>query len=121
MHVAAWGEDQTILGSPLEDAPESPWPQTLLGSQTDPTFGFLIEHGKVDVVTGINPWLFERFGLDCPRAVEWALGESRRCTKELVSETAFGTCGFYRGLPDSVIQDWRKKARSLGLVGDNRP
>ncbi|MEZ5502423.1 MAG: hypothetical protein R3E50_07085 [Halioglobus sp.] len=99
MHVAAWGEEQTILGSPLEDAPRSPWPQTLLDSLTDPTLGFLIEEGKVDVVTGSNPWLFKRFGLDCPRAVEWAVSESHRCTSELVRDTEFGDRGYYSGLP----------------------
>lgn len=116
MAVAAWGEDKSILGFPLEDAPESPWPQTLLDNQIDPTFEFLIKDGAVHVLPGENPVLFKRFGLDCPQAVEWALSESRRCVKEAVGETAFGNRGYYPGLPDSVIHDWRIRAQSLGLV-----
>ncbi len=120
MTVAAWGNDQTILGYPLMDAPESPWPQTLLDSQTDPTFGFLISDGTVQVLPGNNPWLFDRFGLNCSEAVEWAVRETRRCAKETVSETAFGNRGYDRGLPDSVIHDWRKRAQSFGLVDESR-
>lgn len=117
MTVAAWGEDKTILGFPLEDAPESPWPQTLLDCQIDPSFEFLISDGTAKVLPGENPALFKlRYGLDCPQAVEWALSESRRCAKEAVSETAFGDRGYYPGLPDRIIHDWRRRAQSLGLV-----
>ncbi len=117
MTVAAWGDDKTILGLALEDAPESPWPQTLLENQIDPTFEFLISDGTAKVLPGEDPILFKRrYGLDCPKAVEWALSESRRCAKEAVSETAFGDRGYYPGLPDSIIHDWRVRAQSLGLV-----
>ena len=76
----------------------------------------LINDGAVKVLPGENPVLFERYGLDCPQAVEWALRESRRCAKEAVSETAFGDRGYYPGLPDAIIHDWRRRAQSLGLV-----
>lgn len=116
MNVAAWGTDQTILGAPIFDAPESPWPQELLDGQSIPSFGFMIGDGKVAVVEGANPWLFDCFGLNCSEAVEKALGEVRRCARQAVRETAFGDRGLYAGLPDNVIHDWCALARSMELV-----
>jgi hypothetical protein len=120
MHVAAWGTGRSILGYPLMDAPESPWPQALLDSQPEPTFGFLIGNGAVEVVQGTDRRLFERFGLHYSRAVERTLSEMRRCAGEAVRETMFGDRAHNRGIPDKIIHDWLKRARSLGLVDEIR-
>lgn len=107
MDVAAWGDDGSILGYPLHDAPPAPWPAALRLAARSPRVGFLIGGGVVDVVDGRDPRLFRRYGLPLSRAVEAALRDTRRNRQG-------------RAIPPGMIASWHRRALAKGLVGPDR-
>lgn len=116
MDVAVWcSAAGSMLGFPMTDALETPWPPELLARVSVPTVGFLVGNGDVATVRGFDRRLFAGFGLHYPQAVETALGETRRLGAMGVVETEFGHRD-HRGLPDAVLQGWAAKARALGLA-----
>ncbi len=116
MDVAVWcSADGSMLGFPMTDALETPWPPELLARVAVPTVGFLLREGEVTTVRGFDRRLFAGFGIRYPQAVERVLQETRRLAASAVTDSAFGPRD-RPGLPDAVLQGWITRARSLGLT-----
>jgi hypothetical protein len=116
MDVAVWcSAGASMLGFPMEDALESPWPPELLARVAVPTVGFLVGGGEVTTLRGFDARLFARFGLRFPQAAELALSEARRTDGLATQASAFGLRN-WRGLQDAVVNGWIAKARALGLT-----
>lgn len=121
LDVGVWGHGEAVLGSPMVDAPPTPWPSDLSARVGPPTVGFLIEAGSVEVVEGTSPRLFQRFGSKCALAVERALTDVRRCRGGANLASIYGEPGVGYGVSDAVVEAWREVAQSLGLVGPDPP
>jgi hypothetical protein len=103
MDVAFWGylSPYGYRGCPLMEAPRSPWPQDFLDSVAEPSAGIMIGDGRAEAVDGSDSRLFERFGLPYAETVERAIHQFR---------------AHEHGLPDAVLQDWIRHARTIGLA-----
>lgn len=103
MDVAVWGvyHPYGYPGSPLMDAPQSPWPQDFLDCVTAPSAGIMIGDGRAEAVEGDDPRFFERFGLPYAESVERAIHQFRAQPARW---------------PDALIQGWIQHARAIGLA-----
>ncbi|HPF22370.1 MAG TPA: hypothetical protein PK417_02770 [Hyphomonas sp.] len=88
-----------------------------------PSAGFIIRDGMLRGLRGDDP---ELFGHLTPLAAKAEAEQATRVTRDKLPEfSKFGdrtpTQGPLvkaRGLPDTIIEDWGRKARELGLAGD---
>ncbi len=114
--VAVWGDQRvSMLGLPMFDALETPWPPELTAQVAMPTLGFLVRQGRVAVVRGFDQRLFQPYSLGYPQAAELALRELRRLDAARTEATGFGQRQA-PGLPDKILMGWLAHARQLGLA-----
>lgn len=115
LDIAAWGHGPTMLGYPMLDAPPGQWSAEQIDLVAPPTLGFMLHQGHVAAVSGNDPRLFQRYGLNYGQAVETSLREALR------RATATITAGLEEidpasRVPENVLKDWVERARTLGLI-----
>jgi hypothetical protein len=108
--VALWGSGPSILGKPLCDAPDTPWPARMWRDAPVPSIGFLLAGGAVRVVAGTDPRLFGRLGLTPGQAAEAALRGHR------LGFHRPGPQGGAAEVPPRIAGHWAVLARDLGLA-----